>query len=145
MPLTNDGRYANGSEPTVIMTLGTSRSTYHYYHPEYRVSTLYCADAFAGKSSAWLMAYPWIAYCAPFPRTPAWDDMSPSKCGKCLRLTNNRTGARSIVRVVDMCGHSAIDSDYKTAFIPLDTDGQGYLDGQIYVTVEVVVCGGPPS
>lgn len=40
---------------------------------------------------------------------------------------------------------AAIDSDYKTAFIPLDTDGQGYLDGQIYVTVEVVVCGGPPS
>lgn len=45
-------------------------------------STLYCADAFAAKSSAWLMAYPWIAYCAPFPKTPAWDGMSPSKCGK---------------------------------------------------------------
>ncbi len=25
---------------------------------------------------------------------------------RCLRLTNNRTGAQAIVRIVDMCGHS---------------------------------------
>ena len=86
--------------------LGASKSTYHYYHPEYRVrwaqqqtlgaqqqrgggnerrlvssallptlpaaqfhtlaaapgcSTTYCADAFAGKSRDWLMAYPWVS------------------------------------------------------------------------------------
>ena len=35
---------------------------------------------------------------------------------------------------------AAIDSDQQSAFIPLDTDGQGYLDGQLSVTLELVAC-----
>ena len=29
-------------------------------------STLYCADAFEGKPRDWVLAYPWVAYCAPY-------------------------------------------------------------------------------
>jgi hypothetical protein len=32
--------------------------------------------------------------------------MSQELCGKCLRLTNLRTNAKEVVRIVDMCGHS---------------------------------------
>jgi hypothetical protein len=37
VPLINSGRCSNGSEPRVLQYLGTARSTYHFYHPEYRV------------------------------------------------------------------------------------------------------------
>ncbi|PSC76695.1 pathogenesis-related PR-4-like [Micractinium conductrix] len=134
-PLANDGRLLDGSEPTVLRVLGPARSTYHYYHPEYRASTLYCADRFAGKSNAWLFAYPWVAYCAPY-----LGGMSQDKCGQCMRMTNNRTGKRIIVRIADMCGHGAIDADQQSAFMPLDSDGQGYLDGQLSVMLELVAC-----
>ncbi|EFN57221.1 hypothetical protein CHLNCDRAFT_21703, partial [Chlorella variabilis] len=98
-------------------------------------STLYCADRFAGKTRAWVMSYPWVAYCAPY-----LSGMTQDKCGKLLRMTNNRTGARTVVRMVDMCGHSAIDADQQSAFIPLDTDRQGYFDGDLSVTLELVAC-----
>lgn len=46
---------------------------------------------------------------------------------------------------VDLCPLTlphltAIDADQQTAFNPLDSDGQGYLDGQLQVTVELVQC-----
>ncbi|KAI7835498.1 hypothetical protein COHA_010604 [Chlorella ohadii] len=126
---------ADGSEPRVLQVLGASKSTYHYYHPEYRVSTTYCADAFAGKSREWLMAYPWVAYCAPY-----MGGMSQANCGKCLRMTNSRTASQVIVRIVDMCGHGAIDADYQSAFIPLDTDKGGYAAGHLIVKLEEVAC-----
>lgn len=47
------------------------------------------------------MSYPWVAYCADF-----MGGMSQANCGRCLRLTNDRTGKQGIVRIVDMCGHS---------------------------------------
>ena len=137
------------------------------------------------------MSYPWVAYCAPY-----LSGMTQDKCGKLLRMTNNRTGARTVVRMVDMCGHSgergggelarrsreqqqhqrarppswclpasspspcprckrmagphapppapppsaAIDADQQSAFIPLDTDRQGYFDGDLSVTLELVAC-----
>ena len=31
--------------------------------------------------------------------------MSQALCGQCLRLTNQRTQAQLVVRIVDMCGH----------------------------------------
>lgn len=45
-------------------------------------------------------AHPQVAYCAPY-----MGGMSQANCGKCLRMTNGRTGSHVIVRIVDMCGH----------------------------------------
>ena len=45
-------------------------------------------------------AHPQVAYCAPY-----LGGMSQANCGKCLRMTNGRTGSQVIVRIVDMCGH----------------------------------------
>lgn len=151
------------------------------------MSDLYCADAFAGQSAAWIRAYPWVAYC----NAAMLGGMSEGNCGKCLRLTNLDTGTAQasvgwvwhgavcghkrgnyqwvgarlagaggqaqqwrgggscargtehtpilqIVRIVDECGNGAIDSDWATAFKPLDTDGQGYFNGQMTVKVELV-------
>ncbi|GAB4815471.1 hypothetical protein N2152v2_002517 [Parachlorella kessleri] len=123
------------SPATGGVSLGNSIATYHYYGlAGYQVSTLYCADAFAGKSQAWLMQYPWTAYCMPV------KPMSQAMCGQCLRLTNLRTGAKEVVRIVDECGHNALDLDWTAAFKPLDTDGQGYLDGHMNLAVEQVAC-----
>lgn len=62
--------------------------------------TTYCADEVAGKSRDWKLAYPWVAYCAPY-----MGGMADAHCGKCMRMTNNRTGAKVIVRIMDQCGH----------------------------------------
>lgn len=43
---------------------------------------------------------PQVAYCAPY-----MGGMNQANCGKCLRMTNGRTGSQVIVRIVDMCGH----------------------------------------
>ena len=52
----------------------------------------------AGKADAWIHQYGWTAYCLP----PPFPQMSQSMCGKCLRLTNQRTGAVTIARIVDL-------------------------------------------
>lgn len=41
----------------------------------------------------------------PHPHRPSMP-MSQDMCGRCLRLTNLRTQAQEIVRIVDQCGHS---------------------------------------
>jgi hypothetical protein len=35
---------------------------------------------------------------------------------------------------------AAVDADYHSAFIPLDTDLRGYHEGQLNVTMELVAC-----
>ncbi|GAB4813917.1 hypothetical protein N2152v2_000963 [Parachlorella kessleri] len=122
--------------------LGTARATYHYYGPSsgakpYDVSTLFCADAFAGKPASWLSQYPWTAYCMD---TSALGPMKGTLCGQCLRVTNKRTGHAEVVRIVDMCGNGALDLDYDITFKSLDTDGQGYNDGHMMVDVETTAC-----
>lgn len=113
------------------------RATYHYYAPAYETSSLACADAFwkhpdHGRK---LLRYPWTAYCLGF---------SQSVCGKCLRVTNRRTGASVIVRAVDNGGCSdtdgtGLDLD-PCAFNAIDTDKQGYRDGHMRVDVKEVRC-----
>eukprot|EP00887_Chlorella_sp_A99_P003492 scaffold7.g3492.t1 len=134
-PVTNNGTLPPGANATL---LGTSRTTYHYYSPGYQPSTTYCADRMADKDEAWLRAYPWVAYC----NSAFLGGMSEANCGRCLRLTNLLTGAAQIVRIVDECGHNAIDSDWETAFKPIDTDRRGYLDGSLPVRLELVAGGG---
>ncbi|KAL4856088.1 Pathogenesis-related protein PR-4B [Chlorella vulgaris] len=134
-PRGNDGKCLNGKEATLVQYLGSVRSTYHFYHPDYNVSTVYCADSFADKARAWELEFPWVAYCAPF-----LGGMTQDKCGKLLRMTNASGGMRLIVRVVDSCGNNGMDLDQQSAFNPLDTDGSGYLQGYMNLTLELVEC-----
>lgn len=114
------------------------RATYHYYSPAYDTATLACADKFWATPDygTMLLQYPWTAYCVgPF---------SQGVCGKCLRVTNRRTGAAVTARAVDNGGCSdtdgtGLDLD-PCAFNAIDTDGQGYRDGHMRVDVQEVEC-----
>lgn len=124
------------------------RATYHYYAPHYDVGTLACADKFwatPGYGKRWqpvpdqsaLLQYPWTAYCLTRP-------FEQSVCGKCLRITNRRTGASVVVRAVDDGGCSdadgtGIDMD-PCGFNAIDTDGQGVRDGNLRIDVTEVEC-----
>ena len=58
----------------------------------------------AGKGADWLQAFAWTGYCLPY----FGGVVSPGLCGQCLRLTNTRTLARIIVRIVDGCGSAGV-------------------------------------
>ncbi|EXB93231.1 hypothetical protein L484_024570 [Morus notabilis] len=116
------------------------RATYHYYNPEQNGWNLnavsaYCSTWDAGKSYAWRSKYGWTAFCGPSgPRGQA-------SCGRCLKVTNTRTGAQLTVRIVDQCSNGGLDLDYNTAFRKLDTDGRGYQQGHLIVNYQFVDCG----
>lgn len=117
------------------------RATYHYYSPGYETATLACADRFWADPDHGrkLLKYPWTAYCLDGRK------FSQATCGKCLRVTNRRTGASIIVRAVDNGGCSdtdgtGLDLD-PCAFNAIDTDKQGYLDGFMRLDVQEVDCG----
>lgn len=117
------------------------RATYHYYAPNYDTATLACSDLFWAWGDGYgkrLLKYPWTAYCATLP----WD--RTGTCGKCLRVTNRRTGASIIARAVDNGGCSdrdgtGLDLD-PCAFNAIDGDKQGYRDGNMRVDIEEVEC-----
>ncbi|TQE02182.1 hypothetical protein C1H46_012183 [Malus baccata] len=81
------------------------RSTYHIYNPEkigwsLNAAGAYCATWDANKPLEWRRKFGWTAFCGPVgPRGQA-------SCGKCLRVTNVRTGAQAKVRIVDQCSKS---------------------------------------
>lgn len=117
------------------------RATYHFYSPAYETSSLACADRFWADPAHGrkLLKYPWTAYCLD------GKAFSQSTCGKCLRLTNARTGAAVTARAVDFGGctdadGTGLDLD-PCAFDALDTDGQGRRDGNLRVDVREVDCG----
>jgi hypothetical protein len=117
------------------------RVTYHLYAPGYETSSLACADRFwadpaHGKK---LMKYPWTAYCLD------GRSFSQDSCGKCLRVTNRRTGASAIARAVDNGGctdkdGTGLDLD-PCMFNAIDTDKKGVADGHMRVDVREVDCG----
>lgn len=85
-----------------------------------------------------LLQYPWTAYCLD------GKSFSQDTCGKCLRVTNRRTGASVIARAVDFGGCSdadgtGLDLD-PCAFDAIDSDRRGYADGFMRVDVEEVEC-----
>lgn len=117
------------------------RATYHYYSPGYETSSLACADRFWADPGHGrkLLKYPWTAYCL------GGRSFSQDTCGKCLKITNARTGASVIARAVDNGGCSdadgtGLDLD-PCAFNAIDTDGQGLRDGNMRVNVQEVTCG----
>lgn len=118
-----------------------ARATYHYYAPGYETSTLACADRFWADPGYGhkLLKYPWTAYCLD------GRSFSQGTCGRCLRVTNRRTGAWVIARAVDNGGCSdsdgtGLDLD-PCAFRAIDTDGRGHADGFVRVDVREVECG----
>ena len=129
-----------GANPELGAVKRNVKATYHFYSPGYATATLACADKFwaTPNYSKMLLQYPWTAYCL---KDPAF---SQSTCGKCFRVTNRRTGANIIVRAVDRGGCSdadgtGLDLD-PCAFNAIDTDKQGYRDGNMRVDVQEVQC-----
>lgn len=118
------------------------RATYHYYAGAgYETSTLACADRFWKDPNHGhkLLKYPWTAYCLD------GRSFNQNSCGKCLKVTNQRTGAFVTARAVDNGGCSdtdgtGLDLD-PCAFNAIDTDGAGLRDGHMRVRVQEVECG----
>jgi hypothetical protein len=133
--------FANAAPAAPGVSRANVRATYHYYSPAYETASLACADAFWAdpNHSRKLLKYPWTAYCLD------GKAFSQSTCGKCLRVTNRRTGDSVIARAVDNGGCSdadgtGLDLD-PCAFNAIDTDKRGYADGHMRVDVQEVECG----
>ncbi|KAJ8627106.1 hypothetical protein MRB53_020413 [Persea americana] len=125
-----------GSSPPGEGTL--VRSTYHFYNPEQHGWNLNAVSAFcstwdADKPLSWRSKYPWTAFCGP--QGPTGRDA----CGKCLRVTNQGTGAQIVVRIVDQCSNGGLDLDV-AAFNQIDTDGRGYAQGHLMVKYQFINC-----
>ncbi|KAL5566050.1 hypothetical protein UlMin_029214 [Ulmus minor] len=116
------------------------RATYHYYNPDQinwdlNRASAYCATWDANKPLAWRKKFGWTAFCGP-----AGPRGQPS-CGKCLTVTNPRTGAQAKVRIVDQCSNGGLDLDFNGVFKRIDTDGKGYQQGHLMVNYQFVNCG----
>lgn len=55
------------------------------------------------------------------------------------QVTNTRTGAQAVVRIVDQCSNGGLDLDVNV-FRQLDTDGNGYAQGHLNVNYQFVQC-----
>ncbi|KAL3381668.1 hypothetical protein AABB24_001668 [Solanum stoloniferum] len=115
------------------------RATYHIYNPQnvgwdLNAVSAYCSTWDANKPYAWRSKYGWTAFCGPVgPR-------GRDSCGKCLRVTNTRTGAQTTVRIVDQCSNGGLDLDINV-FRQIDTDGVGNQQGHLIVNYQFVNCG----
>ncbi|XP_047320418.1 pathogenesis-related protein PR-4-like [Impatiens glandulifera] len=115
------------------------RATYHFYNPQkvnwdlYAVSA-YCSTWDGNKPLSWRMKYGWTAFCGPS------GPKGQASCGKCLLVTNTRTGAKRTVRIVDQCSNGGLDLD-EGVFRQLDTDGSGIAQGHLIVDYQFVDCG----
>ncbi|CAN1131319.1 unnamed protein product [Linum perenne] len=141
--------YSNVSSAVDLMdydigSTGECLATYHYYRPKnmgwnMRDPTVntYCSTWDAQKSFEWRSMYGWTAFCR--------SDQVPigkSICGKCLKVTNERTSASTIARIVDQCTkpEGGLDLDDQTVFNVIDTDKKGYFYGHMKVSYEFVSC-----
>ncbi|XP_020158883.2 pathogenesis-related protein PR-4-like [Aegilops tauschii subsp. strangulata] len=113
-------------------------ATYNLYNPEkinwdLRVASVYCATWDADKPLAWRQRFGWTAFCGPA------GAHGQSSCGRCLKVTNRATGARTVARVVDQCDNGGLDLD-AAVFRRIDTDGGGVANGHLIVDYEFVGC-----
>ncbi|XP_020244844.1 wheatwin-2 [Asparagus officinalis] len=114
------------------------RATYHYYNPaqnnwNLNAVSAYCATWDADKPLSWRQKYGWTAFCGPV------GPHGQAACGKCLRVTNQATGAQATVRIIDQCSNGGLDLD-QGVFAQLDTNGQGYAQGHLTVSYQFVSC-----
>ncbi|XVF42195.1 hypothetical protein PTKIN_Ptkin01aG0340500 [Pterospermum kingtungense] len=101
---------------------------------DYNAAHVSCAAVDGDKPLAWRSQYGWTGYCGSV------GPQGEEACGLCLSVTNTDTKAEEIVRIVDECGSGGLELDLQTAFNPIDTDGQGYLQGHLIVDYELVDC-----
>ncbi|KAK7269198.1 hypothetical protein RIF29_21916 [Crotalaria pallida] len=114
-------------------------STYHLYEAEKHNYDLLAVSAFcatwdANQPLSWRSKYGWTAFCGPI------GPHGEAACGKCLRVTNTRTGGQQTVRIVDQCSNGGLDLDVGV-FQNLDSDGNGYAQGHLIVDYNFVDCG----
>nr|ACI31201.1 pathogenesis-related protein [Lycoris radiata] len=114
------------------------RATYNIYNPAQNNWDLnkvgaYCATWDAGQPLWWRQKYGWTAFCGPVGPT------GQASCGRCLLVTNQATGARQTVRIIDQCSNGGLDLD-QGVFNQLDTNGQGYAQGHLTVSYQFVNC-----
>ncbi|XVF31124.1 hypothetical protein REPUB_Repub16aG0118700 [Reevesia pubescens] len=102
---------------------------------DYNAAHVFCAARDGDKPLEWRSQFGWTGYCGP--------NQGLSACGRCLSVTNTRTGDAEKVRVVDTCGTGPLELDLVSAFRPIDTDGKGYERGHLVVDYEFVDCEPP--
>ncbi|XVF31113.1 hypothetical protein REPUB_Repub16aG0117700 [Reevesia pubescens] len=102
---------------------------------DYNAADVFCAAVDGDKPLEWRSQFGWTGYCGP--------NQGLAACGKCLSVTNTRTGAKEKVRIVDTCGTGPLELDLEKAFKPIDTDGKGMEQGHLVVDYEFVDCEPP--
>ncbi|CAO2837089.1 unnamed protein product [Amaranthus hypochondriacus] len=123
---------------TAAQSASNVRATYHIYNPrnidwDFNIAGVYCSTWDAKKPVSWRKKYAWTAFCGPV------GPQEQASCGKCLLVTNRRTGDKAIVRIVDKCGFSGLDLEF-SVFKQIDTDGDGYAKGHLQVNYQFVNC-----
>ncbi|CAL4992166.1 unnamed protein product [Urochloa decumbens] len=93
----------------------------------------YCATWDADKPLIWLQKYYWAAFYGP---VGPQDDAS---CALCLQVVNEATGAQVRVRILDKCAFGGLGLDPE-AFVQVDTDGHGVVNGKLSVSYQFVEC-----
>ncbi|KAL6007334.1 hypothetical protein ACLOJK_032831 [Asimina triloba] len=114
------------------------RATYHLYNPaqigyDLLRASAFCATWDANKPLAWRRKYGWTAFCH------SAGPIGQAACGRCIRVTNTRTGAQTTARIVDKCANGGLDLD-KAVFDSIDTDRNGYARGFLTVNYQFVNC-----
>ncbi|KAF7847421.1 hypothetical protein BT93_L2980 [Corymbia citriodora subsp. variegata] len=123
---------------SIAQSASNVKARYHYYNPvennwDLNAVHAYCAPWYANQSKAWLQKWGWTGFCGP--AGPTGQDA----CGKCLNVTNVKTGTKATVRIVDTCSDGGLKLDAKV-FRMLDTTKEGYHAGYITVNYEFVTC-----
>ncbi|XP_027366300.1 pathogenesis-related protein PR-4-like [Abrus precatorius] len=117
----------------------TVTATYNLYQPEQHnwdllAVSAFCATWDANQPLSWRSKYGWTAFCGPT------GPQAQAACGKCLRVSNTRTGDEETVRIVDQCSNGGLDMDV-SVFQRLDSDRSGNAQGHLIVHYEFVDCG----
>ncbi|XP_004495613.3 pathogenesis-related protein PR-4-like [Cicer arietinum] len=117
----------------------TVTSTFQLYQPEQHnwdllAVSAFCATWDADQPLSWRSKYAWTAFCGPV------GPQGPDSCGRCLRVTNTKTGDNEIARIVDECQNGGLDLDI-SVFQRLDSDGSGNAEGHLIVNYDFVDCG----
>ncbi|KAI4364562.1 hypothetical protein MLD38_020636 [Melastoma candidum] len=114
------------------------RATYNFYYPEKKnwdlmADSTFCSTWDASMPLSWRQKYRWTSFCGPAGPT------GQASCGRCLLVTNTRTGKQEMARIVDQCSNGGLDMD-QGLFAQLDTNGDGQAQGALTVDYQFVDC-----
>ncbi|CAI8603330.1 unnamed protein product [Vicia faba] len=98
---------------------------------------LFCITILASAQSAtplsWRSKYGWTAFCGPV------GPLGPDCCGRCLKVTNTKSGDEEIVRIIDQYHNEGLDLEV-SVFRRLDSDGNGDAQGHLIINYDFVDC-----